>query len=144
MELNVHRRKLSHWAWWAFPTTSRGRSEPLPSSSVCTSTAAELLRRAPDSWRVLLETVTSLAAANPFGINGILPAADVERIRDFMFFWTKVEPRPDWLNAVLATLRSTMIETSRNRRRNKRAERVSSRNGYGKPRRDRGFKDEES
>ena len=33
-ELNKHRRKVSHWAWWVFPTELPGASEPPPATAV--------------------------------------------------------------------------------------------------------------
>ena len=62
-ELESRGRKVTHWAWWAFPTDLCGASEPPPETKVSSpAAAAELLARGPvDRWRRVLELVCDLS-----------------------------------------------------------------------------------
>jgi len=43
-ELQAHGRKVSHWAWWVFPTEKAGASEPVPKTCVTRATAPKIPR----------------------------------------------------------------------------------------------------
>lgn len=107
-ELEVHGRKVSHWAWWAFPTEMAGMSEPAidgVKTRVTKETAPELLRLAPPSWIAVLEKICELVTANG-SLIGVLPAIDHGRVKFFVLFWETVEEKPTWLVRVLHCLRS--------------------------------------
>lgn len=120
VELNQHGRKVSHWAWWVWPTEKEGMSEPPPRTSVSARTAPELLERAPPSWRGVLEKVSSLAAESPGGLRAVVPSIDIPRIGYFVEFWLTVDPKPRWLEEVLQGLDQSSSER-RNERRNGRS-----------------------
>lgn len=60
VELEEHGRKMTHRICSVFPTELCGASEPPPATSVTTTTARSLLRRAPRSWRECLGKVCAL------------------------------------------------------------------------------------
>jgi hypothetical protein len=119
-ELRAHGYKTSHWAWWVFPTEKEGFSEPSPATCVTTTTAAELLRRAPLTWRQCLEEIASLAATRcdegrtspeassrgdgrgtgRVGLAAVLPPIDLPRVKYFLLFWRAQAATPPWLHAV--------------------------------------------
>ena len=88
-ELERHRRKVSHWAWWVFPTEMPGASEPPPATAVSAATAGELLQRAPPAWRRCLEEVCNLAESEAFSsgrlsLHTVLPVIDHGRVQHFV------------------------------------------------------------
>ena len=86
-ELQAHGRKVSHWAWWVFPTEKAGASEPVPKTCVTRATAPMLLRRAPPEWRQALETICALVEANGGDLGAVLPHIDHPRVKKFVEFW---------------------------------------------------------
>ena len=103
-ELQKRGRKVSHWAWWAWPTEKEGMSEPQPGTAVTRSTAGELLRLAPPVWREVLEKVCDLCEKNG-DIDGVIPGIDVPRIGYFVQFWEAVPDKPTWFVEVLKKLK---------------------------------------
>ena len=86
-ELKEHGRKVSHWAWWVFPTEKEGFSEPPPKTRVTRATAPVLLRAAPAEWRAALEAVALLVKMRGGDVGAVLPAIDLPRVRYFVEFW---------------------------------------------------------
>ena len=95
-------KKTGHWAWWAFPIETPGRSEPLPKTCVTMPTARTVIKRAPNIWRKLLELVCELAEKDG---KDVLPSLDHWRVRQFILFWEKVERTPKWMQSVLTCLK---------------------------------------
>jgi NAD-dependent SIR2 family protein deacetylase len=95
--------KIGHWAWWAFPTEMVGRSEPGASTNVTRATAAEVLSRAPQVWKDVLECVCELAEKKG---KSILPPIDHGRVEHFIGFWAEVKENPPWMKAVIQRLKS--------------------------------------
>ena len=101
-ELEQHGHKISHWAWWVFPTEKEGESEPeRQRTAVTRESAAVLLRRAPESWRHVLEKIRALVAARGALV---LPQNDHGRVRHFIFFWRGQPDLPAWMNMVIGDL----------------------------------------
>ena len=101
-ELEQHGRKISHWAWWVFPTEKEGESEPeRQRTAVTRESAAVLLRRAPESWRHVLEKIRALVAARGALV---LPQNDHGRVRHFISFWRGQPDLPAWMNMVIGDL----------------------------------------
>ena len=102
-ELERHGRKLSHYAWWAFPTDKPGNSEPYPKTFLRDDdTATELLRRAPEAWRAYLELL-----ARKGGYKA-LPWIDHGRVRAFIaYFRRRGADSPAWLLDVCDRLEET-------------------------------------
>ena len=93
--------KQGHWAWWAFPTEMRGKSEPPPSTCVTRATAAIVISKAPRVWRDILECICQCAEKN--GKN-ILPKIDHGRVKCFIRFWEQERNNPPWMKQVLRRL----------------------------------------
>ena len=105
-ELEKHGRKTTHWIWPVFPTELCSASEPPPATSVTTTTANSLLRRAPRSWRQCLEKVCKLIkprarSSSADTLAKVFPSADRARIKHFVRFWRGVVGAPRWLKVVL-------------------------------------------
>mmetsp|Transcript_20835 Transcript_20835/g.24620 ORF Transcript_20835/g.24620 Transcript_20835/m.24620 type:complete len:166 (-) Transcript_20835:151-648(-) len=109
IELQEHKMKRTHWAWWVFPTEKPGISEPPPRTSVSKENAQELIRRAPPEWRQCLELITELAKKNDSGLHSVLPPIDLPRVGYFVKFWSSVPGSPDWLVVVLKDLKKTHL-----------------------------------
>ena len=108
-ELDTYGRKVSHWAWWVFPTDLPGASEPSPATSVSPATASELIIRAPSAWRLCLERVCSLIdaaalASGRLSLHAVLPPVDHGRVEFFVKFWRCVDGKPAWLSSVVQSL----------------------------------------
>jgi hypothetical protein len=75
-ELKRNGRKTSHWAWWVFPTTLEGMSEPPPSTKVTPDTAYLLLqdKETTPLWRDVLELLCELIEKS----QGITPGGKKE------------------------------------------------------------------
>ena len=53
-ELKIHEKKMTHWAWYAWPTTYKGNSEPLPKTSISYKNAKLLLDNYLLPWKKTL------------------------------------------------------------------------------------------
>lgn len=110
-ELTTSGRKSSHWAWWAWPTTKEGASEPSPKTAVTPASACAVFAHAPAVWQQVLEKVCDLARANGNSINGVIPSIDHGRIYYFVQFWQGICMSkgccPSWFKAVLPVFASS-------------------------------------
>lgn len=102
-ELEANGRKVSHWAWWVFPTDMPGAGEPGGTTYVTPGTAATLLAdTCAEHWRKVLEKVCDLCEDGS-GMSA-LPRIDHGRVHFFLKFWSSVPDRPAWMEAVLQRL----------------------------------------
>lgn len=74
-------RKKTHWAWWIFPTSKEGASEPLPSTKVENETDAMALlacldSKTCDAWLRVLKSVK------------LVPTIDRGRVLSFIREWS--------------------------------------------------------
>lgn len=93
----------SHWSWYAFPTSLRGRHDPR-GTCVRADRAAAVAAAAPEEWREVLEMLsrdTGLCS---------LPTRDIGRVGAFVEFWGSVSGRPAWLGAAETDLRARLRE----------------------------------
>ena len=82
--------------------------EPAPRTAVTRKSAAELLARAPPSWRAILEKVGALVA-KPGGHGAdVLPSVDYDRVRYFARFWRTQTGAPPWMASALDGLEPYM------------------------------------
>ncbi len=81
-------KKVTHWAWWAFPTEKEGNSEPSPKTAVTDETAQLLLDNAPPIWKKLLLKIAEKVIKGHM-IQNIFPVIDIKRIQKFLDFWRK-------------------------------------------------------
>jgi hypothetical protein len=115
-ELEKHGEKVSHWAWWVFPTNKEGYSEPYPLTKVTPTNCFHLCEAdtTPD-WRRILETICDLLEAKedivtqvpekvPRASNRVLPRIDHGRVHFFIAFWRDNEHSPAWLKKVCVRL----------------------------------------
>jgi hypothetical protein len=115
-ELEKHEEKVSHWAWWVFPTDKEGYSEPYPLTRVTPTNCFHLCEA--DTvldWRRILEIICDLLEANeesgrhvpekpPRASNRVLPRIDHGRVHFFIEFWQDNEHSPGWLKEVCVRL----------------------------------------
>lgn len=102
-ELEANGRKVSHWAWWVFPTDMPGAGEPGGTTYVTPGTAGTLLADAcAEDWRKVLEKVCDLCE-DGLGISA-LPRVDHGRVHFFLKFWASVPDKPVWMESVLQRL----------------------------------------
>ena len=85
-ELEIRRKKVSHWVWWVWPTSKEGFSEPSSKTSV-TKATAELLLKSKNykKWVVILLKVCKLC--NETSFKEVIPWMDHDRIGYFLEFW---------------------------------------------------------
>lgn len=96
-ELKTHKKKVSHWIWWVFPSEKAGDSEPSPKTKIELGDASYFLKNAPiDAWVEILEEMYELLKTHPKGPwkeNGnipndaIVPSIDHGRIQFSLQFW---------------------------------------------------------
>lgn len=116
-ELETEGRKVSHWAWWAFPTERPGYSEPLTTlkdtpkgkSFITKQTAQQLISEAPEIWKQVLSKICYLLnQQKSSSLSPILPKIDHDRVRYFVKFWKSINDKPEWFNSVINTLSKNM------------------------------------
>ena len=101
-EMKTHGKKITHWAWWAFPTELKGGAEPKPPTCVTKATAADLIANAPPIWKETLECVCECVKTK--GLH-VLTKIDHGRVQHFVRFWSDVQDKPTWLENVIIKLR---------------------------------------
>jgi len=106
-ELNVHKRKVGHWAWWVFPTEVEGASEPRLDGKKSSLTAEDVpgflaYAERRGLWQKVLERIVDLAKQK--GLDHVLMSADMGRVGFFLDFWERVPSIPPWLHTVLSQL----------------------------------------
>lgn len=103
-ELTIKRKKVSHWAWWVFPTDLEGASEPLPKTSVLPCEKVLLLEGDTASlWRQILELLAELIRFNQSWYD-VLPEIDHGRVEFFISYWKPLGTDYPWLANVLDIL----------------------------------------
>jgi hypothetical protein len=116
-ELEKEGRKVSHWAWWAFPTERPGFSEPettlkdIPKgkSFITRQTALQLISEAPETWKQVLSKICSLLIQQKSSsLSPVLPNIDHDRVKYFVMFWSSISNKPDWFNSVINNLSKYM------------------------------------
>eukprot|EP00930_Biecheleria_cincta_P101361 TRINITY_DN9299_c0_g1_i2.p1 TRINITY_DN9299_c0_g1~~TRINITY_DN9299_c0_g1_i2.p1 ORF type:complete len:246 (-),score=36.33 TRINITY_DN9299_c0_g1_i2:184-921(-) len=97
-ELHTSKRKVTHWAWWVFPTEKAGDADP-DGTRVTRTTAAMLIKRTGISqdWRRVLELICDLVEDRG---TQVLPAIDHSRVRYFIDFWSSLDASPDWMISI--------------------------------------------
>lgn len=95
-ELKDNKEKISHWAWYIFPTENAGRNDPL-NTYVTEKTAEILLELAPPEWKLCLEKIIELAHKKDKKLDKVLPVRDIDRVFYFIEFWEKITFKPHWL-----------------------------------------------
>lgn len=97
-ELQTSKRKVTHWAWWVFPTEKAGDLDP-DGTRVTRTTAAMLLKhgRNLQDWRRVLELICDLVEDR--GMH-ILPAVDYGRVHWFIDFWSSLDASPEWMISI--------------------------------------------
>ena len=104
-------KKVTHWAWWAFPTEKEGNSEPSPKTAVTDETAQLLLDNAPPIWKKLLLKIAEKVIKGHM-IQDIFPVIDIKRIQKFLDFWRKKKfNKTLWLNNVIELINKGFKET---------------------------------
>lgn len=107
-ELQSSGRKISHWAWWVFPTEKAGLSEPDPKTYVTRETAMSLLNVAEmTQWKEALTLTTILIRDK--GIHNVLPSIDYGRVEFFFKFWNAVDAKPQWMIVALNCIKSQIV-----------------------------------
>ena len=87
-ELKTQGRKVSHWAWYVWPTSKAGNSEPYPKTWVTKPNAEALLQQTNlSSWIQILHCINELLAQNSNSFSYIIPPTDHGRIHYFLGFW---------------------------------------------------------
>ena len=110
-EMKTHGQKITHWAWWAFPTELKGGNEPHPPTCVTKATAADLIANAPPIWKETLECVCKCVqngedqSVEKNGKETLPSAEDRGRVQHFVRFWSDVQDKPTWLENVIIELR---------------------------------------
>ena len=98
-ELEKYEKKITHWAWWAWPNNKPGHHEPGVKTYVTQQTAFMFLNNIPDIWYLTLHKINHLLdyAAQGFPdiyINDyqkeIIPMIDHGRICYFLGFWNEI------------------------------------------------------
>ncbi len=113
-ELKDQQRKSSCWAWYAFPTGTRGRNDE-HGTYLTDATAQSLMERVESGrtngyWRRVLELLSTLVRDSSIFVGGrsisdVLPSeADRQRVREFVAFWRPKQYTPLWLHNVLSDL----------------------------------------
>ena len=103
LELQEYSQKRRHWAWWVFPTTKTGISEPYPESCVTRVTAPFLvLTEMATLWREILEIIIALVAKER--LDKILPPVDHDRVYYFCELWGELPSTPLWLLSCIKKL----------------------------------------
>jgi len=105
-ELKEKRKKISHYAWWAFPTQKRGLSEPYQNKTYLTNkTALLLLKSPPKEWKQYLKQVFKIMKEDKKSIRQIFPRNDIGRIDAFITFFCNIidsqEHKSKWLEEIL-------------------------------------------
>ena len=104
-ELQTHRKKVSHWAWWVWPTELAGRSEPLPSTRVTQGNAHRLFYEGSPLWKDILEVFCDLCEKKT--LTSVLPSRlDQGRVEYFIRFWADIRGSPLWFTDILDRLAS--------------------------------------
>ena len=109
-------KKVTHWAWWAFPTTLKGGSEPKKATAVTEENAHLLLDKAPPIWKKLLESISSKVNDENYQtyFNSHL---DRGRINYFVAFWAKVvlneKYKDHWMRQVILKLYNNVSEINK-------------------------------
>lgn len=106
-ELNNNGKKISHWAWYIFPTNKLGFSDPLQ-TYVTKHTAQILLKFAPQEWRLCLEKIIDLAIYNNNVLENVLTRDDIGRVRFFVKFWKEIPNKHEWLTNVCEDLNNIL------------------------------------
>eukprot|EP00929_Paragymnodinium_shiwhaense_P040801 TRINITY_DN21248_c0_g1_i1.p1 TRINITY_DN21248_c0_g1~~TRINITY_DN21248_c0_g1_i1.p1 ORF type:complete len:328 (+),score=54.53 TRINITY_DN21248_c0_g1_i1:186-1169(+) len=102
-ELETNKKKVSHWAWWVFPTEKEGNHDPA-GTRVTKATAARLIEHHPavmQQWQQVLEVICDLV--EEYGTK-VLPRIDHNRVMHFIAFWSELDASPEWMKAVCKRL----------------------------------------
>ena len=106
-------KKVTHWAWWAFPTTLKGRMEPKKPTAVTEKNAHLLLDKAPPIWKKLLESISSKVNDENYQTY-FKSQLDRGRINYFVAFWAKVvlneKYKDHWMRQVILKLYNNVSE----------------------------------
>jgi hypothetical protein len=106
-EVRRNGRKVTHWAWFVWPTSEGEESMDRP--RIHTSNVGRLFARAPRSWREVLELICDLANASPTTrLVDIVPPADHHRIGRFCALFGGHSSSPRWMRDVCTSLASSL------------------------------------
>ena len=100
-ELTSNGKKITHWAWYVFPTEQVGRNDRFKTSVRNADEAHILLEQGPsDIWELVLQQISFLKAQNNDSLRGILSDQDFGRVGAFIDFWKEIPAsvRPEWMS----------------------------------------------
>jgi len=103
-ELKTHSRKISHWAWWAFPTEKAGFSEPGTKTYLTDSTIGLYLENFPRVFKKVLIEIYNLMVNKGLSLREIIPPIDIDRVKFFIKFFrehVRGEINFAWLQKIL-------------------------------------------
>jgi len=104
-ELQWHKRKVSCWAWYVFPTDKEGNADPY-GTRVSPENAAHLCTypRTCAMWQQALEKLCELMEEAEGDGMDVLPSIDHGRVHFFINFWKGRPGTPQWMADVCARL----------------------------------------
>jgi O-acetyl-ADP-ribose deacetylase (regulator of RNase III) len=94
LELQTKSCKIGHWAWYAWPTEKEGSSKPSPKTAITAAAVPDLLKRAPEVWKDVLELVCELIDENGGSLRLVIPKTDRGRIYHFVKLFEAAEGLP--------------------------------------------------
>lgn len=107
-ELQDYGYKVSHWAWWAFPTDKAGNSEPSPKTYLTKETVLIYLQSPPLKWKQLLQQIVKILHKNKTTVSKIFPKIDHGRIVAFVDFFkgviSKKNKKLTWLENAISEI----------------------------------------
>tara|TARA_Y100000389_G_scaffold205145_1_gene264064 strand:- start:122 stop:1219 length:1098 start_codon:yes stop_codon:yes gene_type:complete len=111
-ELVEKRRKISHYAWWSFPTERKGMSEPNTKTYLTIDTALLFLKSPTKEWKNYLNEVVNIIKNDKKTIKDIFPYNDLGRIEGFINFFedviNKQKHKSIWLKNILKIFRNNL------------------------------------
>ena len=109
-ELIEKRRKISHYAWWSFPTERKGMTEPNPKTYLTVNTALLFLKSPAKEWKMYLNEVVNVIKKDKKRIKDIFSHSDIGRIKEFIIFFEyvihKQKRKSRWLLNILTVFRN--------------------------------------
>ena len=101
-------KKITHWAWWAFPIFTPGMSEPFPKTYLTNETIKDFLKTYPKEWKELMIKI-EINLKKSKNIKSIFPKIDLPRIRKFLEIMKKQKNKKKWLSKLIKQMEYSFL-----------------------------------